>query len=699
MSSRGKRMVELALGKKEKSTKEKTDIVENPHKEKCGIKTCDNEIYEACVSCFVFLCWDHRDSECHEHNSALFEEELIDDDSDKDPDYLPDDTHEIQLDDESDNEHTLIDDLSNPTEPERKKSKPQDFVVDGTGPENDRQSKQNNSKSNKVLRNSGMPYWSGNKFHEGRRKLGPRCGCKEIATRCSEISDKQREAILEEYYDIADLNKQRQFLADSIDTVDVKSRKVLSHVSRRNSTRKYFLKSESGDKICVCKEMFLKTLGIAERQVRTAIEKRSISGIVEVDKRGKNGRMTKDNEKIKMEQCIEHVKLFPAVESHYCRASTSNVYVSSELSYRKMFDMYREYCVANSQTPASFSTYVKAVVSQKIKFHAPKKDMCELCDVYHKSFNEEKENLFDEFDAHIKNKKEFRRLKEEAKSSVDQSVCTATFDLMQTFQLPKSNLNAIYYKTRLTCYLFTVYELSTKKVECFFWHEGEGKRGSCEISTCLYLWLKRQSDNGVKKVLLFADGCFGQNRNSIMPSMFMHVLKTTKIEEISLFFSEKNHGQNEGDSAHSCISEALSRCSVINTPSEVVPIIRNAKVKEPFYSTTVIKYSDIVDFKSMSKELGILNNRVSTDGCSINWTKIHSLKVVDCFSLDYKIRHTDFSWKHIQLKEKRSWPVLKALYNERPCIPLSTYNSILSLSGSVLRNEDDIKFYKSLSHN
>jgi hypothetical protein len=53
-------------------------------------------------------------------------------------------------------------------------------------------------------------------------------------------------------------------------------------------------------------------------------------------------------------------------------------------------------------------------------------------------------------------------------------------------------------------YNFTVYSLSDGKGTCFLWNETEGQRGSCEIATCLHLYLNSLSPC-TEQVTLFSD--------------------------------------------------------------------------------------------------------------------------------------------------------------------------------------------------
>lgn len=76
------------------------------------------------------------------------------------------------------------------------------------------------------------------------------------------------------------------------------------------------------------------------------------------------------------------------------------------------------------------------------------------------------------------------------------------------------------------------------------------------------------SKRAVRHIALFADGCYGQNKNTIIASMLIYALaKLPSLEEVSIRYFETNHGQNEGDAAHSAISTAISTAGEIYVPS------------------------------------------------------------------------------------------------------------------------------------
>jgi hypothetical protein len=88
------------------------------------------------------------------------------------------------------------------------------------------------------------------------------------------------------------------------------------------------------------------------------------------------------------------------------------------------------------------------------------------------------------YDAHHFRKARVREMKathkDEAKK--DPSLHVVTFDLEQVLLAPKLNVNALFYKRKLSTYNLTVYSLADGKSINYMWHEATGGRGSCEIA-------------------------------------------------------------------------------------------------------------------------------------------------------------------------------------------------------------------------
>ena len=77
-----------------------------------------------------------------------------------------------------------------------------------------------------------------------------------------------------------------------------------------------------------------------------------------------------------------------------------------------------------------------------------------------------------------------------------------------------------------------------QECHCYTWHEGLAKRGATEIGTCLKMYLEHVDKQGKNEVILFADGCVGENKNSIIETMLLNLVnKLENAQSISLSLS------------------------------------------------------------------------------------------------------------------------------------------------------------------
>ena len=452
---------------------------------------------------------------------------------------------------------------------------------------------------------------------------------------------------------------QREYITRHVKVVDVA--RTRTENSKRQKTKQYYF-TRNGCKTTVCQNFFIKTLGISEKQVRTSVNKLNSSGFVELDKRG--GRLSQSSIERHQKQnklVNDHINKFPRVESHYCRSSSSKEYLHNDLSLSKMYDMFsHEYTFEDKP---SFSLYKKVFNTKNLSFHKPKKDQCPLCTTYHQGDEKEKLDLKDRYAKHTAEKEKVRLIKQACKEKAIEEplkyLC-ASFDLQQVIYLPKSNDSQIFYKRRLSNYNLTFYNIGNTDCHCYVWHEGQSKRGSSEISTCVYNALNFYDTKGIETVYLFSDGCAGQNKNSIMPTMLLYLINNSlNLKDITLRFFETSHGQNEGDSVHSTISTALKGSGDVFIPAQLEPIFRLARRKRP-YIVKPLQFSDFFNFKSMSTDLKLLNQR-DTDHEQINWTQIMEFRVMKAEpeTIFFKTSHSQSSYRSITLKTRQQKQYLK----------------------------------------
>ncbi|CAG5019057.1 unnamed protein product [Parnassius apollo] len=136
----------------------------------------------------------------------------------------------------------------------------------------------------------------------------------------------------------------------------------------------------------------------------------------------------------------------------------------------------------------------------------PKKDRCDVCCGY------ETKNVTEEvYKKHIEKKKAARLEKEaDKKLAIDGKITVLTVDLQKEKVCPKVQASAVYYKTKLCCHNFTVYNLATHEVTCYWWHECEGELQASNFASCLVDYIQEKVPKTIPLVI-FSDGCTAQN--------------------------------------------------------------------------------------------------------------------------------------------------------------------------------------------
>lgn len=153
----------------------------------------------------------------------------------------------------------------------------------------------------------------------------------------------------------------------------------------------------------MCKKLFLNTLCVSEKVVRTSLSKVKESGVLETEKRGGRLKALQVKDKTVRDAITAHITRFPRVESQYCRASTSKEYLHPDLSLYKMVSMFNEENKGSMTT--SYYTYSEIFKSLNLGFHHPKKDQCGLFNAYRSGDQNKKSELEERYQVHITGKK------------------------------------------------------------------------------------------------------------------------------------------------------------------------------------------------------------------------------------------------------------------------------------------------------
>ncbi|XP_063591931.1 uncharacterized protein LOC134769019 [Penaeus indicus] len=295
----------------------------------------------------------------------------------------------------------------------------------------------------KKLRNEGKRYVMHTKDRKEREERKVKPPCKEkCRLKCSmKFTEEQRMSIFASYWELGDIDRQRQFIANSIDEIVPRYRYVRIGGTRqqRKPNNAFYFKLNEG-RVRVCKLFFINTLDINDRPIRTVLEKKNkvCENLIENDLRGKHSNHHTVDESIK-DGMRAHIDSIPKIESHYLRANTSRVFIDGN---KTVADIHRDYvsnCKENNASFGNYSMFYKVFTEDyNISFFTPKKDQCDTCATFENASKTERDNLQQKYDQHQVEKELSRSAK--ASDKVSSNAAVAVYDLQAVFQLPKGDV-------------------------------------------------------------------------------------------------------------------------------------------------------------------------------------------------------------------------------------------------------------------
>lgn len=161
-----------------------------------------------------------------------------------------------------------------------------------------------------------------------------------------------------------------------------------------------------------------------------------------------------------------------------------------------------------------------------------------------------------------------------------------SFDCEKNQPLPKVPDTAAYYARQLYLYNFTAVlghshsKLNSSNVKSFCWTENVYKKNANLIASCIFHLLKMKSeeiaDLKCSTIRLMADGCGGQNKNSMMVAMCMlyfakHAPKN--VASIELIFPVTGHSFLPADRVFGRIEKQVKRHEMILNPVQLLDLI------------------------------------------------------------------------------------------------------------------------------
>ena len=146
-------------------------------------------------------------------------------------------------------------------------------------------------------------------------------------------------------------------------------------------------------------------------------------------------------------------------------------------------------------------------------------------------------------------------------------------------------------------YNFGVHDNVDKTVTMMVRAEIEGKRGSCEVASCLQrIFDVRRS--GAKHVILWSDVCAGQNKNHTMVGFLASLAMKGDFCSVNHKSLVQGHTYLPNDRDFAQV-EKQKGVAQVHLPQDWIPYIQKAKKKHPFMVTS-LTHGAFYDYKTFA---------------------------------------------------------------------------------------------------
>lgn len=573
-------------------------------------------------------------------------------------------------------------------------------------------------KKNEVLRMTGLQYAGRKRDNDGKMRYiqekseriltetqcSKRCRKRAGGRRCLDIDENSRKAIIKQFWRTMDWKEKRVYVMSLVDKHDVAQRTTSRQDSRRKYSYVYHLKV-NGERLMVCKEMFLSTLGLNEKMVynwilsdtpeqRTGIPKKQSAVVSPQPSKAREPRH-KDTDK----NAREYLESLPKVPSHYCRADSKKHYIEPVFgSIAQLHDEYTRKMEEELKPAYGYQKFKNLFNELNLGLYKPKKDLCDTCCGHDAGTVDDSE-----YSEHIKRKDEARASKaaDKRQAITDGNMKVITVDLQSLLVCPKLNASALYYKMKLSCHNYTVYDLVTHAALCYFWHECDGELTSNVFTSCLIDYLTNLDLNGIETIIIYSDGCGYQNRNITLSNALRKFAMDNKVT-IEQKYLERGHTQMECDSVHSVIEQSIKknvpnvkeRQPAIFIPQHYVDAIVSARSSPGPYQ---VKYLDFTFFKDYGNLGGYTSIRPGIGVGSSTVSDIRLLKYTIEGTILYKTGYSDnyepLPESRTRAKDDRNRDIISLYRHNLPLKP-SKYQHLQQLKNVIPK--DYHSFYDGL---
>lgn len=353
-----------------------------------------------------------------------------------------------------------------------------------------------------------------------------------------------------------------------------------------------------------------------------------------------------------------------------------------------MYSLYLEKCKSEKFDPKLIAKewlYFNVFnFEYNLSFKQPANDTCDefIVNIKNTENQEKKGQVNQEYEAHLAQAKlryDLKRKDKELSKQAGSKKVTIMIDLQKCLPTPYLTNSQAFYKRKLWTLNLTIFNATNGKSHCAMWDETVGARGGCEIASCILRWAEENIGTEVEELIVWSDNCAGQNRNFIIVSAYVWILRTIPtLKSISHKFLLKGHTHMEVDGVHSVIERAkklVSQTQTMMVPWDWQQFVRQCRFKDliKLYDMTLDNFKN---FKSLyeGKTAPLKNNKTNKDKehfliseaveLQLRSSEPNELYYKTNFEEEYKI--VDIKPNRRGLESNKAWPEAVPVMNNKP---------------------------------
>lgn len=341
---------------------------------------------------------------------------------------------------------------------------------------------------------------------------------------------------------------------------------------------------------------------------------------------------------------------------------------------------YKEYCAENDEPILCRFTFEKLFRDKNLSLYTLKKNMCDVCSG-HAVGNIDSSD----YEQHIKRKcrARYEKKNDKKKALTEGKIILLSMDLEAVKVCPFLTASALYFKTKLTCHNFTMYDLITHETSCYWFDETCADLTASTFVSFVIDYLERYCLPKAMPIVIYSDGCTYQNRNNIVANALLNLSIEHNVS-ITQKYLEPGHTQMECDSVHAAIERKLKNRE-IHVPSDYITVTKEARRKPTPYEAIHVSQNLLKNYgdKSTWSYNSIRPGRKAGDPAVVD---LRAIKYNPEGTISYKINFDD-DWTELPIRPKKLSSVTYSNLHDAP-IPIAStkFNHLQQLKDVLPRD-------------